>query len=103
MGDGSGGFIARHGALALVGAVPAQNRKNNWIWNRSLSFVCSFIRCFLRFPLKKPIVKKINCVLHTQKECTVCAVIPEFYGSQEHIFACGECLADGDRESIFCL
>ena len=27
MGDGSGGFITRHGALALVGAVPAQNRK----------------------------------------------------------------------------
>ena len=23
MGDGSGGFITRHGALALVGAVPA--------------------------------------------------------------------------------
>lgn len=41
MGDGSGGFIARHGALALVGAVPAQNRKNNWIWNRSLVFPCT--------------------------------------------------------------
>ena len=41
MGDGSGGFITRHGALALVGAVPAQNRKNNWIWNRSLVFPCT--------------------------------------------------------------
>ena len=28
-------------ALALVGAVPAQNRKNNWIWNRSLVFPCT--------------------------------------------------------------
>ena len=103
MGDGSGGFITRHGALALVGAVPAQNRKNNWIWNRSLVFPCtSYIYLvFLPFPLKKLTVKKTNYVRHIQRVCTVCAVIPEFYGSQEHIFACGECLADGNRESIF--
>ena len=54
MGDGSGGFITRHGALALVGAVPAQNRKNNWIWNRSLVFPCtSYIYLVFALPFEE--------------------------------------------------
>lgn len=54
MGDGSGGFITRHGALALVGAVPAQNRKNNWIWNRSLVFPCtSYIYLVFSLPFEE--------------------------------------------------
>ena len=73
-----------------------------WLsWGQCQHFL--YIPCFLPFPLKKLTVKKTNYVRHIQRVCTVCAVIPEFYGSQEHIFACGECLADGDRESIFCL
>ena len=42
--------------------------------------VCLSIPCFLPFPLKKPIVKKINFVLHIQRECMVCAVIRACYG-----------------------
>lgn len=32
-----------------------------------------------------------------------CVGIPAFCGLQVHIFVCGECLADGNRESIFYL
>ena len=62
-----------------------------------------YIPCFLPFPLKRLTVKKTNYALHILRVCTACAVIPEFCGSQGHIFACGECLVDGDRESIFYL
>ena len=41
--------------------------------------------------------------LHTQKGCMDCVGIPAFCGLQVHIFVCGECLADGNRESIFYL
>jgi len=69
----------------------------------SFSFVCSFIRCFLRFPLKKPIVKKINCVRLIRKVCMDCAAILVFYGLQEHICACGEWSVDGNMGFIFYL
>lgn len=69
----------------------------------SFSFVCSFIRCFLRFPLKKPIVKKINCVRLIQKVCMDCAAIRVFYGLQERICACGEWSVDGNKGFIFSL
>ncbi len=63
-----------------------------------------YIPCFLPFPLKRLTVKKTNYALRLLlRVCTACAVIPEFCGSQGHIFACGECLVDGDRESIFYL
>ena len=66
-------------------------------------FALLIYTCFLLFPLKKRTVKIINCVLHIQKVCMVCVVILEFCGLQVHIFVCGECLADGNRGSIFCL
>ena len=37
------------------------------------------------------------------KGCMDCVGIPAFCGLQVHIFVCGECLADGNRESIFYL
>ena len=57
--------------------------------------------CFSPFLLRKPIVKKTDYGLHTQKGCMDCVGIPAFCGLQVHIFVCGECLADGNRESIF--
>lgn len=59
--------------------------------------------CFSLFLLSKPIVKKTDYGLHTQKGCMDCVGIPAFCGLQVHIFVCGECLADGNRESIFYL
>ena len=56
--------------------------------------VCLSIPCFLPFPLKKPIVKKINFVLHIQRECMVCAVIRACYGLRVPFYACGECWGD---------
>ena len=47
-------------------------------------------------------MKKTNYVRHIQRVCTVCAVIPEFYGSQEHIFACGG-MFGGWRQGIYFL
>ena len=67
MGDGSGGFIARQWSSgSRGGSVPAQNRKNNWIWNRSLVFPCtSYIYLVFAFPLKKLTVKKqITCGIY---------------------------------------
>lgn len=58
---------------------------------------------FSLFLLSKPIVKKTDYGLHTQKGCMDCVGIPAFCGLQVHIFVCGECLADGNRESIFYL
>ena len=58
---------------------------------------------FFALPFEETYCEENKLRGHIQRVCTVCAVIPEFYGSQEQIFACGECLADGDRESIFCL
>ena len=46
-------------------------------------------------------MKKTDYGLHTQKGCMDCVGIPAFCGLQVHIFVCGECLADGNRESIF--
>ena len=58
-------------------------------------FLCLLIyTLFLRFPLKKPIVKKINFVLHIQRECMVCAVIRACYGLRVPFYACGECWGD---------
>ena len=40
---------------------------------------------------------------YTEGVCMDCVGIPAFCGLQVHIFVCGECLADGNRESIFYL
>ena len=58
---------------------------------------------FFALPFEQPIVKKTDYGLHTQKGCMDCVGIPAFCGLQVHIFVCGECLADGNRESIFYL
>ena len=41
-----------------------------------------------------PFVKKINFVLHIQRECMVCAVIRACYGLRVPFYACGECWGD---------
>ena len=77
-------------------------------WLDSESEQCAFWHflykpCFSLFLLSKPIVKKTDYGLHTQKGCMDCVGILVFCGLQVHIFVCGEWLADGNRESIFYL
>ena len=41
MGEGVDGIISGDVVMAVVSSVIVQNRKNNWIWNRSLVFPCT--------------------------------------------------------------
>ena len=88
--------------LCFCGAVSAQNRKDDRFWNRSRRLLCTLFiyPFFLPFPLKKPIVKKINCVLHIQK---VVYGVPSsgvlwFAGAY---FCMGGMLGGWKQESIF--
>ena len=94
-GHYSGCFVTVHGTLVCMGTVQSQDRKNDWIRNRSnVLFGTSYIHLvFSLFLLSKPIVKKTDYGLHTQKGCMDCVGIPAFCGLQVHIFVCGECLA----------
>lgn len=88
-----------------MGELPSEDRNNDRIWIRRIPFPLSahLYVVFLRFPLKKPIVKKINCVRLIQKVCMDCVAIQVFYGLQERICACGEWSVDGNKGFIFSL